>query len=218
MLTHQDIRRFYDEAKALGYAMSPWPDKQYFLMQTGEFVKLAAEIAESEPKVGLEVGLGAGGTHYVFSRVVSELFVSVDRERILSFGKRGNAAVKSRRGWLRAQAFGERSVLVVGAGSETKHTIEVVAAILNGQPLDFLYIDGNHTDPGPRVDLTSYGAMVRVGGLIGMHDVIRNREKGAAIVLAEVKAGRHEGIEHLWTEYNSSLFRKVAEAGDAGDE
>ena len=40
-----------------------------------------------------------------------------------------------------------------------------------GEPLDLLFIDGDHSYDGVRADFELYGRLVRPGGLIALHDV-----------------------------------------------
>jgi predicted O-methyltransferase YrrM len=46
-----------------------------------------------------------------------------------------------------------------------------VKALLGGQGLDYLFIDGDHTYEGVKCDFGMYGPMVRKGGLIAFHDI-----------------------------------------------
>lgn len=50
---------------------------------------------------------------------------------------------------------------------------EAVNDILKGQPIDFLFIDGDHTAPGVLADFEIYSPLVRSGGLIAFHDIMR---------------------------------------------
>jgi predicted O-methyltransferase YrrM len=40
--------------------------------------------------------------------------------------------------------------------------------------LDFLFIDGNHSYPGVKMDFLTYGPLVRGGGVIVFHDILPN--------------------------------------------
>ena len=50
-------------------------------------------------------------------------------------------------------------------------TVAEVRELLGGEPLDFLFIDGDHSYDGVRQDYESYAPLVRPGGLIGFHDI-----------------------------------------------
>ncbi len=47
---------------------------------------------------------------------------------------------------------------------------EQVVAAVDG-PVDFLFIDGDHTEVGVAVDFSLYKGLVREGGLIAFHDI-----------------------------------------------
>jgi len=45
---------------------------------------------------------------------------------------------------------------------------------LNGEPLDFLFIDGDHTYEGVKRDFEMYSPLVRNGGIIAFHDIVKH--------------------------------------------
>ncbi len=49
-----------------------------------------------------------------------------------------------------------------------------LAAILGSRPIDFPFIDGDHSYSGVRFDYEAYAPLVRKDGLIGFHDIIEN--------------------------------------------
>jgi len=50
---------------------------------------------------------------------------------------------------------------------------EAVKDTLKGKPLDFLFIDGDHTYNGVKTDFELYAPLVRSGGIIAFHDTMR---------------------------------------------
>ena len=52
-------------------------------------------------------------------------------------------------------------------------TKQRVMDILDGQPLDFLFIDGHHSLRACHTDYAYYGQLVRPGGVIAFHDAAR---------------------------------------------
>lgn len=46
-----------------------------------------------------------------------------------------------------------------------------VKATLEGQALDYLFIDGDHTYEGAKRDFELYAPLVRQGGIIALHDI-----------------------------------------------
>src|SRR5262249_23484856 len=47
-----------------------------------------------------------------------------------------------------------------------------IKQLLNGKPLDLLFIDGDHRYEGVRSDFEMYAPLVAEGGLIGFHDIV----------------------------------------------
>jgi cephalosporin hydroxylase len=59
------------------------------------------------------------------------------------------------------------------------------------QKIDFLFIDGGHRYETVKADFENYGAIVRKGGIIALHDIIKSDEKsqyGVHQLYAEIKA------------------------------
>jgi predicted O-methyltransferase YrrM len=51
-------------------------------------------------------------------------------------------------------------------------TLKIVKEILGGKKLDFLFIDGDHTYKGVKMDFEMYSPLVRKGGIIAFHDIV----------------------------------------------
>jgi len=45
---------------------------------------------------------------------------------------------------------------------------------LKGRPVDFLFIDGDHTYAGVKSDFEFYSQLVRGGGIIALHDIVEH--------------------------------------------
>ena len=56
--------------------------------------------------------------------------------------------------------------------SHAQRTVEQVRGLLADQPIDFAFIDGDHTYEGVKTDFGQYGPLVRAGGLIAFHDIL----------------------------------------------
>jgi predicted O-methyltransferase YrrM len=64
----------------------------------------------------------------------------------------------------------------------------VIRRILDGNSLDFLFIDGDHTYEGVRKDFEMYGKLVRRGGIIAFHDIVSGRPEDVG------------GVPRFWNE------------------
>ena len=65
---------------------------------------------------------------------------------------------------------GQRVVSLAG-DSHSEETAVRLEQLLDGQPLDALFIDGDDSYEGVRADFERYGRLVRSGGIIALHDV-----------------------------------------------
>ena len=73
-----------------------------------------------------------------------------------------------------------------------------MAKILNGESLDYLFLDGDHSYEGVRRDFEMYAPLVRSGGLIALHDIAMHHRDAECQVdkfWSEIKNEyRHEEI------------------------
>lgn len=61
------------------------------------------------------------------------------------------------------------------------------------EPLDFLYIDGNHTYEYVKRDITNYYPLIKSGGIIGGHDYTKDWING--VVKASIEFAREHNFE-----------------------
>lgn len=66
------------------------------------------------------------------------------------------------------------SVTYIEGSSRDETVRRELEATLDGAPLDILFIDGDHSYEGARTDLETYRHLVRPGGLIVFHDIVRD--------------------------------------------
>lgn len=159
-----------DEAIDLAYGFSfagitfePWQERS-------EIRSLLQTIAEVQPKTILEIGTSNGGSLFLFARVASPgaLIVSVD----LPHGEFGGGYPPWRGHLYRAFASGSQRITLLRANSHESQTLETVRAALAGRPVDALFIDGDHSYDGVKLDYEMYGPLVRAGGVIAFHDIV----------------------------------------------
>jgi predicted O-methyltransferase YrrM len=75
-----------------------------------------------------------------------------------------------------------------------------VRAKLAGQPVDFLFIDGDHSYAGVKADFELYAPLVRKGGIIALHDIVADHR---------TRFGRDTGcyageVHQFWSELKST--------------
>jgi len=50
-----------------------------------------------------------------------------------------------------------------------------IEEVLDGEKVDFLFIDGDHTEKGVEQDFNDYKDFVRPGGIIAFHDILEKQ-------------------------------------------
>jgi predicted O-methyltransferase YrrM len=146
-------------------------------------------LAAAPPRRMLEIGTANGGSLFTFARVCARRahVISVD----LPHGEFGGGYPAWKIPLYRAFARRGQRLDLVRGDSHAETTIARVRALLAGEPLDFLFIDGDHTYDGVRADFESYSPLVRPGGLIGFHDIAEPRGEptgGDRLMVGDVPA------------------------------
>lgn len=142
-----------------------------------EIAGLATEVAKLEPKVIVEIGTYEGGTSLIWAQLASDLVVTCD---INPPGPRGEL-IKA----FPPPVSGCRVSILTG----DSHDADFAARIeheLGGGKVDFLFIDGDHTEAGVESDYRTYLHLVRAGGIIAFHDIAEKQDQ----------AGNE--VQHFW--------------------
>jgi predicted O-methyltransferase YrrM len=137
-----------------------------------EFVRLLEDVRKLNPQTVLEIGTHRGGTLYFWARLArpDAILVSID----LPGGKFGGGYSPFRAPIYRRFAQERQKLHLLRANSHAGSTLEEAKRLLAGQPIDLLFIDGDHTYEGVKKDWEMYSPLVRSGGLIVFHDVAGN--------------------------------------------
>lgn len=134
----------------------------------GEVVALLELVASDRPSRVLEIGTLNGGTLFLLACAASR------DARLLSLDLRQyNHAHR-----FLFRHFGCRSqkIHVQRIDSHAEETRRWVEEWFDRQPLDLLFIDGDHSYEGVRRDWELYSPLVRPGGLIALHDIVEGPE------------------------------------------
>jgi predicted O-methyltransferase YrrM len=142
------------------------------LQRSFELMTLARHVRELRPRVVVEIGTHLGGTLFCWSKLAAAdaVLVSVD----LPAGP-GTEAFD-------AFVSGSQKLICVRADSSAPETLAETQSHLDGRPIDFLFIDGDHRYDAVRTDYERYGSLVRRGGLIALHDIVSDRSRPASEV------------------------------------
>lgn len=130
---------------------------------------LLAEVRRLRPRRLLEIGSSAGGTLFLWTRAaaVDATVVSID----LPAGSARDPEEAERLRRFEGFRRGRQRLYLLRADSHAGVTQRRLAEILEGQALDFLFIDGDHSYDGVRRDFADYAPLVRPRGLVALHDV-----------------------------------------------
>lgn len=138
---------------------------------------LAAEVAKLKPKVIVEIGTYRGGTALIWSQLASERVITCD---INPPGPRGELIA----------AFpppgSNCRVTMLTGDSHTDAFVRRLESELGGARVDFLFIDGDHSEVGVEADYRNYRHLVREGGMIAFHDI------------AEKQRLAGNQVQHFW--------------------
>lgn len=167
-----------------------------------EITSLAAMVKDLKPARVLEIGTARGGTLFLWSRLAdpSATVVSVD----LPGGEYGGGYAEWRTSLYRSFRLPGQAMHLLRANSHAAETVKKVRSIFGGSPVDFLFIDGDHSYDGVRKDFEQYAPLVRKGGLIALHDV--------AVHPPEM----HSEVDRFWNEIKTPNSQEFIENRDQG--
>jgi len=190
-----DAIRFVFEFKSGSISIAP--------MQVHSEIKaLCQALQELRPATIVEIGTARGGSLYLFARMAAAdaRLISVD----LPFGRFGGGYPAWRKRLYQAFAGPSQSLALLRADSHDAGTVKQVTGLCKGQPVDFLFIDGDHSYSGVQADFEAYSPLVRPGGLIGFHDIVPGVERdtgGVPQFWQDLKrSGRVRGQFHEFVE------------------
>jgi predicted O-methyltransferase YrrM len=134
-----------------------------------EIVQLAKILQASAPKHSLEIGTNYGGTLFLLCTLSppDAKIISVD----LPSGPFGGGYPRRKVPLFRRFPRGSQQLHLIRADSHSPDTKERVLEILDGEQLDYLFLDGDHTYGGVQRDFQMYAPLVRSGGIVAFHDI-----------------------------------------------
>jgi predicted O-methyltransferase YrrM len=131
-----------------------------------EILALANAVDALKPKTIVEIGTCNGGTLFIWSNIASECVITCDlnvskiRDKLYSAFPPPDSGCE---------------VIPLAGDSHKQEFLEKVKQSLNGRQVDFLFIDGDHTEEGVRSDYNMYSPLVRSGGIIAFHDILEKQ-------------------------------------------
>jgi predicted O-methyltransferase YrrM len=153
-----------------------------------EVTAFVERVRDEHPRRVLEIGTGHGATLYLLA------WASAPDARLLSLDNRDFSA---RRRLYRSFARKGQQVQVMLCDSHTVESRNAVRTFFGGEPVDVLFIDGDHSYDGVRRDYELYSPFVRSGGLIAFHDIVDGSESFVG------------GVPRFWRELKPTLGEVV---------
>ena len=112
----------------------------------------------------MEIGSKRGGTFWIWCKMFSGKKISIDEFGIDPRTKED------------PQLWSDE-VYLLKKDSHEPSTLKEVEDILQGEKLDFLFIDGDHSEHGVKTDYKMYKSLVNKGGYIAFHDINKKVHK-----------------------------------------
>lgn len=140
-----------------------------------ELIRLLKILKTTKPKYILEIGTAGGGTLFLISKVAKKdaVIISVD----LPGGIHGGGYPKWKSSLYRFSISSHQKLYLIRANSHDINTLRKIEAILGGNKIDFLFIDGDHTYSGVKNDFNLYKKLVKSKGIIAFHDIAKHPSK-----------------------------------------
>ncbi len=163
-------------------------DMMPLIMQSNwECRELIKIYEERQPHSVLEIGVAHGGT------LIEWLKYAADPTRIVGIEYTKLRVDKGEPYWKSFQKRWTELSLFVGR-SQNSQIIDEVWDIFKSGGLEWLFIDGAHEYIPAKLDFINYGALVKKGGVIVLHDIYREFEKGNDMTVTELwEEIRHAG-------------------------
>ena len=160
------------------------------LQVKSEAIRFLEAAEKLKPRYVLEIGTAQGGNFFLLARSAARdaTLISLD----LPGGPLGGGYSQWKTHVYRRLTLPGQKAFFLRADSHSHTSLEDVKRVLNGNELDLLFIDGDHSYDGVKQDYLMYSPLVRRGGLIAFHDIIPN-------VVPECT------VDRFWTELSQKV-------------
>jgi predicted O-methyltransferase YrrM len=126
------------------------------LQKEGELAGLLAILADAQPQIIVEIGCDAGGTLFAWRQLNPYRLIGIELPKA---------------GFHSGKPLNRFGAEVIIGDSHEQATFDALTGLLDGELVDFLFIDGDHTYEGVKRDFEMYSPLVRPDGLIVFHDI-----------------------------------------------
>lgn len=201
----KEINQPFTAEKAVNFIFNKFGGYLRPLQFKSEILSLAKIIELKKPKIILEIGTSTGGTFFIWSRLATKdaHLISID---LLEGGSNNWAYPKWKGSFYKKFASTSQKIDLIRADSQSEQTFANLKKILGNNQVDFLFIDADHTYKGVKKDYELYSPLVKKGGIIAFHDIIKFPDYTNVKVKQlwdEVKEGKQfqefiESSDQLW--------------------
>ncbi len=150
----------------LGISIKPFQLKE-------EIIDLLRIVEELKPKIVLEIGTGIGGTLFLLCK-----FSAPDSTIISINFPEKFFLIEGYPTWkdqiLKSFTSDKQNIHLIKADSHDLETIDKIENILDKREIDFCFIDGDHSYEGVKKDFEMYSHLVKKGGTIAFHDIVKH--------------------------------------------
>jgi len=135
-----------------------------------ELTQLISRVRALNPVTIVEIGTHMGGTLHCWSRIMPAdgRLVSLDLPADPNESRTTVPVLE------KIVLGGTQKTTFIRDSSHFPQTRDKVVSALENRPVDFLFIDGDHSYVGVKMDFEMYRSLVRSGGLIAFHDIALN--------------------------------------------
>lgn len=141
-----------------------------------EFQELLQILSRKRIRAMLEIGTAYGGTLLFFAQVVEPeaKIISLDLPIMRMPWKIDRVYQQFLKSFFAEFAREKQQTFFVRNDSHLVSSYSEVRSILNGEKLDFLFIDGDHSYEGVKKDFIMYSSLVKESGLVAFHDIVEH--------------------------------------------
>lgn len=161
-----------------------------------EFEELLKEFVKIKPKKFIEIGSLYGWTlqHFIHYAEEESTALSIDLPVRYFVGPHDWRVEKQENNYKNVWPLWAKAkrcrLHLIPSSSHKQETLVSTKAIFNNELIDFLFIDGDHSYQGVKMDYDMYSPLVRSGGIIAFHDVGKNEEGGCFQFWNEIKTSK----------------------------
>lgn len=134
-----------------------------------ELEEVLSLVDKNPPGIMVEIGTAKGGTFYALCQMAkaNATVISID----LPGGAYGGGYTEDETKKLKSFTRPKQKTHFLRLDSHLETTKDKLVKILNGRKIDLLFIDGDHSYEGCRMDWEMYSPLVHKGGIIALHDI-----------------------------------------------